>query len=90
MPNKVKVYVFGSVMRNCNPNDIDIIVIYDSIFYPKYTIADICKELLVKIQEVTNLKVDVTYLSEIEEQNSKFITEVGAIPLEAYLLSLDA
>lgn len=85
VPSNTEVYVFGSVLRELNPNDLDILVIYDSKTYPKANIYNACKSITEVLVETFNLDVDLTVLSYSENSRVNFIKEVKAIELKCFL-----
>lgn len=85
VPKHTDIYVFGSILRTNNPNDLDIIIVYDSIVYPFATIYDSSKDLITSLHEKFNIRVHVTYLSYMELKQSTFINDVGAITLMKFL-----
>lgn len=85
VPSNAEVYVFGSVLRELKPNDLDILVIYDSKAYPKANIYNACKRITEILVETFNLDVDLTVLSYSENNRVNFIKEVRAIELKCFL-----
>lgn len=85
VPSSSEIYVFGSVLRSSQPNDLDILVIYDSKIYPKANIYNACKRISMILSEAFNLDVDLTVLSYSENDRMNFIKEVKAIKLKCFL-----
>lgn len=85
VPKNTDIYVFGSVLRELNPNDLDILVIYDSKVYPKANIYNASKRLSEVLIETFKLDVDLTVLSYSENDKEDFIKEVSAIELKYFL-----
>lgn len=78
---QVDIYIFGSFLNSMKPNDIDLIVIYDSTVYKRDSIYVYCLELINQIKQKTGLPVDVTYLSTDEEIDTRFIEIVNAVSI---------
>lgn len=85
VPKHTEIYVFGSILRSSNPNDLDIIIVYDPFVYPLYTIYDSSNSLIVSLHERFNVKVHAVYLSYGETKECTFIKDVGAITLIQFL-----
>ncbi|AKN31870.1 DNA polymerase III subunit beta [Clostridium carboxidivorans P7] len=85
VPSSTEIYVFGSVLRSLQPNDLDILVIYDSKVYPKANIYDACKRISEVLYEAFNLPIDLTVLSYSENDAMNFIKEVKARELKFFL-----
>lgn len=78
---QVDIYIFGSFLSSMKPNDIDLIVIYDSTVYKRDSIYWYCLNLIDQIRQKTGLPVDVTYLSTDEEVDNRFVETVNAVSI---------
>lgn len=87
VPRYTEIYVFGSVLKSLQPNDLDILIIYDSKAYPKANIYNSCKSIREVLYEIINLPVDLTVLSYYENYSMNFVKEINAIKLEYFLQS---
>lgn len=70
------VYLFGSILDfNLVPNDIDILLIYS-----KYSNEIITSSILIHtiLEEKSGLPIDLTVLSSIEEQETKFLKKINS------------
>ena len=81
-PNYInEIYLFGSFMKKSNVNDIDILIIYKIANY--YTdlhhFLNIKKNIGEEIQEVFNLPIHFTLLSEEE------LTDINCYSLDSYI-----
>lgn len=85
VPKNTEVYVFGSILKSLKPNDLDILVIYDSNLYKNASIYVECEKMINFLTTTFNLYVHLTALSYLENQNENFIDEVNAIELKAFL-----
>lgn len=85
VPKHTQVYIFGSALTSSHPNDLDILVIYDSDVYPMAEIYEHCKAFIKSLFKQFKLNVDATYLSINEAKSVSFIEKVGAKPLESQL-----
>ncbi|MEK3836541.1 nucleotidyltransferase domain-containing protein [Paenibacillus sp. FSL R7-0128] len=81
VPENIDVYVFGSYIISERPNDVDLIIIYDSNIYSGTNIYNVCLSLLKEIKEKSGLPVDATYLSINEEIETQFVEFVKAISI---------
>ncbi|WP_405114229.1 hypothetical protein MHH28_09430 [Paenibacillus sp. FSL K6-1217] len=81
VPENVDIYVFGSYIISERPNDVDLIVIYDSKIYSGKNIYNVCLSLIKEIMEYSGLPVDATYLSINEEIETHFVELVKAISI---------
>ncbi|NEW06861.1 hypothetical protein GK047_12680 [Paenibacillus sp. SYP-B3998] len=77
-PEHIDFFIFGSYLYSVNPNDVDLIVIYDSHIYNGTNIFYECFKLINLIEETLGLPVDVTYLSIDEEIETQFVKIVEA------------
>ncbi|WP_236883230.1 nucleotidyltransferase domain-containing protein [Clostridium botulinum] len=85
MPRSAEIYVFGSVLRSLEPNDLDILVIYDSKIYPKANIYIACKKMIDILAKTFNLDVHLTVLNYSENNEMNFVKNVKAIKLKSFL-----
>ncbi|WP_172619620.1 nucleotidyltransferase domain-containing protein [Paenibacillus alvei] len=81
MLEQLDVFIFGSYISSEKPNDIDLLIIYDSNFFPRKSIYEYCSNLINQIEEKCGLPVDVTYLSINEEIENRFVEFVKAISI---------
>ena len=73
-PNCVEVYLFGSFIRKLNPNDIDVLIVYDELEGDvNYQIDD----LSLLIENVSKYPVDVTALSKKELKETFFLDRLN-------------
>lgn len=66
-------YLFGSVLYSDNPSDIDIAIIYDKSFISVQEAIQYRHELIERLSEVTELKVDTILISKEEEKETEFL-----------------
>ena len=85
VPRYTEIYVFGSVLKSFHPNDLDILVIYDSNIYPNANIYSACESICTVLYETFNLPLDLTVLSYSENDSINFDKEVKAIKLQYFL-----
>lgn len=85
LPNKVEVYVFGSILISQNANDLDILIIYDSKYYPRNNIYKCCNNIINTLHDVFKLDIDITALSCSENDEINFAKKVEAIRLDEFL-----
>lgn len=87
VPSYTQIYIFGSVLKSNQPNDLDIIVIYDSEVYPNANIYNECKNMNQILYETFKLPIDLTVLSYSENDSINFVKEVKGIELKHFLQS---
>ena len=85
VPRRSEIYIFGSALTSLVPNDLDVLVIYDSHKYPKATIYIVCEKISGILKKNFNLDVHLTVLSYLENREKNFIEEINAIKLEDFL-----
>lgn len=79
VPKNSLIYIFGSFLSKSEPNDLDILFIYDSNFVKSEHVFienKVCIEILA---EYFGLKIDVVYLTHDENKNSDFLYKVKAV-----------
>jgi len=81
VPKDIDIYIFGSYINSEKPNDVDLIIIYDSNIYAKNSIYDYCSNIINQIKEKSRLPIDVTFLSIKEEIEIQFVEFVEAISI---------
>lgn len=68
------VYLFGSILDSCIcQNDVDILIIYEK--YSKEIEIDL-KKIQNELEKVIDLPVDLTALSNEEEQETAFLERI--------------
>lgn len=71
-----KVYLFGSIInKKRNPNDIDLLLIYEVFSNRLLTDLD---EIQFTFTQLYGFSFDLTVLSENEEEESSFISRLNA------------
>lgn len=73
-PNCVEVYLFGSFLIKDNPNDIDVLVIYDDTYCGVINQID---KLIVLIESVSDCSVDMTALTRTELNEIEFLDRLN-------------
>jgi len=70
-----KVYLFGSSLNiNKKPNDIDLLLVYG--VYSKEVLAE-KKAIILFLEELFELPIDITVLSEKELEETRFLKKLG-------------
>lgn len=81
--NAVRIYLFGSAVCKSNPNDIDILIVYDR----KNSIREIIN-FSNEINKIINSKYQkpahITILNIEEEKEVSFISDTNAILIAEY------
>lgn len=88
VPEYSQAFVFGSVLFSNEPNDFDMLIIYDETVCQPIDAYDKHKELCSSIRVLFNLPVHLTLLTHAEEQCVCFIEQTNAVPLDQALRSL--
>jgi len=70
-----KVYIFGSIISNKHPNDIDLLLIYES--YSEIIQTD-KNTISIFLEKLSKLPIDITILSEEELTETKFLDKIGS------------
>ena len=67
------VYLFGSCLDKENPNDIDLLLIYDRVAMDD--VIDAKSRIICHLEKETvlNLRIDVTMLSVMELEQTRFL-----------------
>jgi predicted nucleotidyltransferase len=82
LPRGSEVFVFGSFLRHKDPNDVDILIVYDpEICPPKDAHASVAGAVHT-LEKGLALPVHLTLLTKTEESTCDFKREVGCVPLE--------
>jgi predicted nucleotidyltransferase len=85
LPDGTEVYVFGSYLDTVEPEDIDILVVYDEhACHPKNAFVTY-KLLLQQIENILSYKVDLTLLTKKEERSLRFKDRVKCLPIKEIL-----
>lgn len=71
-------YLFGSVLTNAKPNDIDLLVVYDPLLLPPEKVFSTIAPIITELEHQTDLPVHVTALTKTEEQEHNFINKSRA------------
>lgn len=83
IPDGVQVFLFGSACYRDQPNDIDLLIIYDSdIMSAESAYAELLP-LLADIRAITVIPVRPVILSDQEARDSHFIEDVEPIELRS-------
>lgn len=87
LPRGSKAFIFGSALGKAEPNDLDILIVYDSTVVAPERAYLRHKCFLDNIKGKTSLPTDITLLTRHEERQLKFIEQTGAKPIEEVLNS---
>lgn len=82
IPSHSKAFVFGSVLHSSEPNDFDLLVVYDSNLCPPVEAYERHSSICSDISALFDLPVHLTLLTQSEESNVHFIGRTSAIPLD--------
>ncbi|MBL1213732.1 MAG: hypothetical protein D8M61_10340 [Ignavibacteriae bacterium] len=82
LPKNTRIYVFGSYLTVDNPNDLDILIVYDpkfvnpAIAYRKY------KKLMNPLRTQTRLDLDLTLFTFMELEETEFLIKSKAVDIK--------
>ncbi len=83
LPDGVQVFLFGSACYRENPNDIDMLFVYDAGVIPARSAYATLQPLMLEIQKIADVPVRPVVLSDHEARASGFIEDVEAIELRS-------
>lgn len=69
----IKIYLFGSFLKCNNPNDIDLLIVYDKASIKTETILFLRKIIIQKLVNYLNIDIDICLLTIEEMEQSKFV-----------------
>lgn len=81
MHSDFNIFLFGSIITSDSPNDIDLLIIYNS---RKITIKEILEyrvKLKLAYYETYNIILDITLLSLIENMEVNFLSRIEYIQI---------
>ncbi len=73
-----KFYVFGSFLREINPLDVDILIVYDQTRVTITTVLQLRRQLCTAFNLKFRIALDVCLLSLKETAGNRFITDENA------------
>ena len=74
----IKIYVFGSAIRSCSPQDIDLVVVYNPSIIQVDDILSYRGSLQLDCRSKFGILLDVCILTEQEAQNNPFLKDEDA------------
>jgi len=80
----VALYIFGSALRKRNPNDLDLLLVYDKRLVSEKTALSLRHRLSRSIMAELKLPVDLVLLSKFEAQQSRFVELEGAVAVSTF------
>lgn len=83
LPEGVDVYLFGSARDHGQPNDIDMLFIYDSTVVPCDNAYHVFLPLVRAVQNKLGIPVHAVVLSAEEARNTRFIDMVAPMRLRS-------
>jgi hypothetical protein len=75
----LEIYVFGSAIGSCAPQDVDLVVVYKPLIVKVDDILAYRRRLQRGWHAEFGLPLDVCLLTEQEAQNNPFLEEEGAV-----------
>lgn len=76
--NGFSIYLFGSILSKKRPNDIDVLITYNSKVVNIERAIEFRKYIKNKLEKSSNLSVDICLLSDKENEQSRFSYEEDA------------
>jgi predicted nucleotidyltransferase len=76
----IKLYIFGSYLFSENPNDLDLLILYEKDKYSPQNIINYCKFIKGEFNRVINIPIHITALS--LNEGSKFLIDSNAIKFD--------
>jgi hypothetical protein len=77
--NGIELWLFGSVLHSDNPQDIDLVLIYDKKVIPVDGALELRKHVRRICERTFNIGIDVTLLNVSEANETGFIKMTNAI-----------
>ncbi|WP_088233120.1 nucleotidyltransferase [Bacillus cereus] len=74
-----KIYLFGSALYLSKPNDIDLMIQYDSGKINIKQILNIRKEIRIELHKRLNMDIDISIISDLEEKEINFVNNENAV-----------
>lgn len=81
LPDGVQVFLFGSACYRNNPNDIDMLFVYDSSLIPPKSAYPAFRPIITEIEKMVGISVRSVVLSQDEARETGFIDEIEPIQL---------
>lgn len=79
--NEYNFYIFGSILYKKEPNDIDLLIVYDQTKVDITEVIRLKHKLIRAINKTIKKKIDVCTLSYSEASQSNFIMEENCVAL---------
>jgi len=80
-----QVYVFGSWLSSERPNDLDVLITYDSLYCSPAEVIEYSDEIAEAIEQFSGLPVDLVRLSLVEATETDFVRLEGCVAIETAL-----
>lgn len=81
VPKESKLYIFGSALSSCCPNDLDVLVVYDPLVCPPKDAYLFHEKTKLGLEANFDLPVHITLLTPSEESGTDFIKRTGAVEI---------
>lgn len=79
--SSLRFFLFGSFEKTATPNDIDLLILYDSGYVNISQILSLRRRILAHLEGLINIPVDISLLNFIEEEELNFIVTEKASEL---------
>ena len=88
VPKGSEAFVFGSALSVENPNDFDLLIVYDNNYCSASNAYSYHQDLVDAIEARYKLPVHMIPLSKHELKSTKFVEKSRAVPIEEALKEL--
>lgn len=85
LPDWGELFVFGSALTSKHPNDLDLLVVYDSLKCPPEQARDRAMMLVSELVTDCHLQPHVVVLKKSEERSVQFIRTERCIDFDSWL-----
>jgi hypothetical protein len=75
----VALYIFGSALQTLQPDDLDLLIVYDNRLLSVENALSFRRGLSKSITDALELPADLVLLSKCEAQQSRFVELEGAV-----------
>ena len=89
LPKNSIAYLFGSVLTSTKPDDLDVLVVYDSVSCPSDVAYERISPTIRRLERLFSLRVDLRLLTRQEEESVSFVCAEGCIELLEAVLTND-
>jgi predicted nucleotidyltransferase len=85
LPDGAEIYVFGSSLWRKDPNDVNVLVVYDPKLCPPENAHSSIAQLIRSLADALGRPIHMTLLTRQEERGCAFKIDTGCVRLEEAL-----